>query len=90
MLACQAELVRHGVTVVRSRTTDENDPVAQEVAEASLEYFGIAYKVPVVSNPQPSGKLHRVQVRALSVKENAEKLAAEPNAKGYQTIIKAE
>lgn len=34
MLACQAELVRHGVTVICSRTTDEYDPVQQEVAEA--------------------------------------------------------
>lgn len=35
MLACHAELVRHGITVVCSRTTDENDPVAQEVKEAN-------------------------------------------------------
>lgn len=35
LLACQAELVRHGVTVVCSRTKDENDPVAQEVKEAN-------------------------------------------------------
>lgn len=35
MLACQAELVRHGLTVVCSRTTDENDPVSQEVREAN-------------------------------------------------------
>lgn len=34
MLACQAELLRHGVTVVCSRTTDVNDPVQDEVAEA--------------------------------------------------------
>lgn len=34
MLACQAELVRHGVTVICSRTTDAYDPVQQEVAEA--------------------------------------------------------
>lgn len=34
MLACQSELIRHGVTVICSRTTDEYDPVQQEVAEA--------------------------------------------------------
>lgn len=35
LLACQAELVRHGVTVVCSRTTDADDPVHQEVKEAN-------------------------------------------------------
>lgn len=42
MLACQAELVRHGVTVVCSRTTDENDPVAEEVKEANASGADIA------------------------------------------------
>ena len=192
MLACQAELVRHGVTVVCSRTTDENDPVAEEVREANasgadiavsfhtnagggdgsesfyyagsskgkklaelcekytkqlgqnsrgvktnnlmftratkmpavlcecafidtakdiaivdtaaeqrafgmayamaiLEYLGISYKAKETSTTAAStGKLYRVQVGAFSVKANAEKLAAELKAKGYQTIIKAE
>lgn len=35
LLACQAELVRHGVTVICSRTSDENDAVGQEVKEAN-------------------------------------------------------
>lgn len=42
MLACQAELVRHGVTVVCSRTTDENDPVQAEVREANASGADIA------------------------------------------------
>ncbi|MBQ8804156.1 MAG: N-acetylmuramoyl-L-alanine amidase [Tyzzerella sp.] len=42
MLACQSELVRHGITVVCSRTTDENDPVAQEVKEANASGADIA------------------------------------------------
>lgn len=42
MLACQSELVRHGVTVVCSRTTDENDPVAEEVKEANASGADIA------------------------------------------------
>jgi N-acetylmuramoyl-L-alanine amidase len=32
---CATELTRHGVTVQLSRTTDENDPVSQEVAECN-------------------------------------------------------
>lgn len=42
MLACQAELVRHGVTVVCSRTTDANDPVAEEVREANASGADVA------------------------------------------------
>lgn len=192
LLACKAELERHGVTVFASRTTDANDPVQEEVREANasgadiavsfhanagggdgseffywptsaegkrlaqlcekhvkalgqnsrgcktnnlmftratnipavlvesffvdnakdkaigdtlaeqqafgvayakaiLEYFGIAYKAQEASKPAAaSGKLYRVQVGAFSVKENAEKLAAELKAKGYEAIIKAE
>ena len=42
LLACQAELVRHGVTVVCSRTKDENDPVQEEVKEANVSKADIA------------------------------------------------
>lgn len=35
LLACKAELERHGITVVASRTKDENDPVGDEVLEAN-------------------------------------------------------
>lgn len=42
LLACKKELERHGVTVVCSRTTDENDPVAQEVKEANASGANIA------------------------------------------------
>lgn len=35
MLACNEVLVRHGVSTVLSRTTDENDPVEEEVREAN-------------------------------------------------------
>ncbi len=34
-LACQAELLRHGVIVQMSRTKDENDTLAQEIAECN-------------------------------------------------------
>lgn len=42
LLACRAELERHGVKVVASRLTDENDPVAQEVKEANASGADIA------------------------------------------------
>lgn len=42
LLACREELVRHGITVICSRTTDANDPVAQEVKEANLSKADIA------------------------------------------------
>lgn len=42
LLACQAELIRHGVTVISSRTTDANDSVQQEVQEANASRAEIA------------------------------------------------
>ena len=42
LLACQEELVRHGITVVCSRVTDVNDPVSQEVKEANSSGADIA------------------------------------------------
>lgn len=42
LLACQSELVRHDVTVVASRVTDENDPVSDEVKEANKSGADIA------------------------------------------------
>ena len=42
LLACRAELERHGVKVVASRLTDENDPVAQEVKEANASGADLA------------------------------------------------
>lgn len=42
LLACNDELVRHGVTVVCSRKTDVDDPVAQEVKEANASKADIA------------------------------------------------
>ena len=42
LLACQEELLRHGVIVVCSRTADENDPVGQEVKEANNSGADIA------------------------------------------------
>ncbi len=35
LLTCKAELERHGIEVIASRTKDENDPVREEVREAN-------------------------------------------------------
>lgn len=45
MLACRDELVRHGVTVVCSRTKDENDPVQDEVKEANKSGCDLAFSI---------------------------------------------
>lgn len=42
LLACKAELERHGVTVVCSRTNDSNDPVKEETKEANASGATIA------------------------------------------------
>lgn len=42
LLACKAELERHGLTVVCSRTADADDPVQEEVREANKSGAKIA------------------------------------------------
>lgn len=42
LLSCKSELERHGVTVICSRTKDEDDPVGQEVKEANKSKADIA------------------------------------------------
>ena len=42
LLACKSELERHGVTVVCSRTKDEDDSVRQEVSEANASDASLA------------------------------------------------
>lgn len=42
LLACNEELVRHGVLTVLSRAKDENDPVSEEVNEANASGADIA------------------------------------------------
>lgn len=42
LLACKEVLEAHGVEVITSRTTDENDPVGQEVKEANASGASIA------------------------------------------------
>lgn len=42
LIACQEVLLKHGVTVVCSRTTDADDPVSQEVKEANASKADIA------------------------------------------------
>ena len=42
LLACKSELERHGVTVICSRTKDENDPVSEETKEANASCADLA------------------------------------------------
>lgn len=58
--------------------------VAKGQAQVFAGFFGLKLKT---AAPK---KLYRVQVGAFSVKANAEKLAAELEGKGYDTIIKEE
>lgn len=72
-------------------TLAEQQAFGVAYAKAILEYFDIAYKAKAAAAPAASsGKLYRVQVGAYKEKANAEKLAAELRAKGYEAIIKAE
>lgn len=70
MLACNEELVRHGVTTVLSRTKDENDPVGQEVAEANASGADLA-----VSFHKNAGKGDGFEAFYWSTSEAGKKLA---------------
>lgn len=56
-------------------------------AKAILEYLGVGYKAPSAPAPEVNKTIYRVQVGAFSKKENAEKLATELKAKGYDAVI---
>ena len=65
-------------------TVAEQKKFASAYAAAILEHLGVS------KDPAPSPTLFRVQVGAFAVKANAEKLAAELKAKGYQAYITKE
>ena len=65
-------------------TVAEQKKFASAYAAAILEHLGVS------KDPAPSPALFRVQVGAFAVKANAEKLAAELKAKGYQAYITKE
>ena len=49
-LACRDELVRHGVDVKMSRTTDENDPLEEEIREANAFLGTSGYAIDIHNN----------------------------------------
>lgn len=62
-------------------TAAEQKKMAAAYAAAIIEHLGVDM------NKAEDGKLYRVQVGAFAQQANAEKLAAELKAKGYQTYI---
>lgn len=43
LLGYKSELEKYGVNIVCSRTTDENDPINQEVKEAMKKEIGVCW-----------------------------------------------
>lgn len=66
----------------------KNDAWRESLAIATAKGICAALNVAWTAPKADSGKIYRVQVGAFTVKENAEKLAAELRGKGYSTIIK--
>jgi N-acetylmuramoyl-L-alanine amidase len=63
---------------------------AEMVSALKIKHFGLVRKPESKPAPQPtptSNTLYKVQVGAFSVKENADRLAAELKGKGYSTIV---
>lgn len=73
LLACQMVLERHDVTVVCSRTTDENDDVYEEVREANASGCEIA--VSFHANASGSGKGDGFEAFYYSTSSKGKKLA---------------
>lgn len=71
LLACKSELERHGVTVICSRTKDENDPVTQEVKEANASSADVA-----ISFHINAGGGDGFEVYYYNSSQNGKKLAA--------------
>ena len=63
------------------------DKIAQGHVEGFVKAFGLKKKPEPRPVAKTDGKLYKVQVGAYSQKANAEKVAAELKAKGYQTYI---
>lgn len=65
--------------------------LAEYTCRAFCQLFGIPFVDPYESKPEPDKTvLYKVQVGAFANKANADKLAAELKAKGYQAYVKSE
>lgn len=58
-------------------------PIGEAICKGVCNYYGVTYKPENGVNPEPSGKLFRVQIGAFSVRSNAEKFLQEAKIKGY-------
>lgn len=92
LLACKAELERHGVTVVASRLKDEYDPVSQEVKEANASGADIAVSFHVNASGSGAGDgfeafYWKVSSRGKKLAELGEKYvkALGQNSRGVKT-----
>lgn len=93
---------QHGLTAVLAETDfhdnpntakwiiDNKDAIAKAYVNAIVSTFGIAKKQMPAPQPQPTGKLYRVQVGAYSVKANADAMLAKLKASGFDGYIKFE
>lgn len=43
LLGCKSELKKYGINIVCSRTTDENDPINQEVKRSYEKEIGVCW-----------------------------------------------
>ena len=43
LLGCKSELEKYGINIVCSRTTDENDPINQEVKRSYKKEIGVCW-----------------------------------------------
>lgn len=63
--------------------------IGEAIAKGVCDYFNVAFKKPQPAEPpsESTGGLYKVQVGAFSNKENADDLAKELEAKGYDAYV---
>ena len=90
LVAVLTETDFHDNTSTAKWIIDSKDTIARAYVNAIVTTFGIAKKLAPTSQPQPTGKLYRVQVGAYSVKANADAMLQKLKAAGFDGYIKSE
>ncbi len=88
LIAVLAETDFHDHPQIAQWIINSKDTIARAYVNALANTFSIAKKQP--PQPQPTGKLYRVQVGAFSVKANADAMLQKLKAAGFDGYIKYE
>ena len=93
-LACKDELARHGVSVKMSRTTDENDPISEEIKECNAYSPDLAIDIHCNAGGGDGGEVfyHHGGGKGKTLAENilAEIVKVGQNSRGIKTRVNSQ